>query len=172
MNATFIKRHFIVYAVAIVAFAADQISKAMVIEKLRLGESMPEEGFFRFTHVANRGSALGIIDDSNMFLTVASFIGVGILFLFYRSQARPGKLIKLSLGLMFAGAFGNLADRIANGHVTDFIDIGPWWIFNIADASIMTGLGVLVGSMLLFPTRSVENGDVLASTRHDDAYTN
>lgn len=173
MIGALLKRHLIVYALAIVAFAADQISKAMVIGRLRLGESWPDDGFFRFTHVANRGSALGIIGDANTLLTIASFVGVGILLLFYRSQKNPGKLIKLSLGLMFAGAFGNLTDRIANGHVTDFIDVGPWWIFNIADASIMTGLVVLIGSMLLFPeepdpTKPVQNDNVATGAEHDD----
>ena len=50
---------------------------------------------------------------------------------------------------MFAGAIGNLTDRIVLGHVTDFIDVGPWYIFNLADASIVTGVAILAATMLL-----------------------
>ena len=71
---------------------------------------------------------------------------------FYRSYDRPGRppdrrgaWVQCSLGLMLAGALGNLTDRIVRGHVTDFIDVGPWYIFNLADASIVTGIVVFAG---------------------------
>ena len=53
------------------------------------------------------------------------------------------------LALMLAGATGNLAARMINGHVTDFIDIGPGYIFNVADASIVVGVIVLAGALML-----------------------
>ena len=70
-----------------------------------------------------------------------------MLYYFYRSHPNPGLPVQLSLGLMVAGAIGNLTDRLVRGHVTDFIDIGPWWIFNLADASIVCGLAALAVSM-------------------------
>ncbi|MCS5644384.1 MAG: signal peptidase II, partial [Dehalococcoidia bacterium] len=47
-------------------------------------------------------------------------------------------------GLQFGGAIGNITDRFRLGHVTDFIDVGPWPIFNIADSSIVVGIGLLI----------------------------
>ncbi|MFQ6028790.1 MAG: signal peptidase II, partial [Dehalococcoidia bacterium] len=64
----------------------------------------------------------------------------------------PSNLLRLSLSLQLGGAFGNLVDRLRLGWVTDFIDIGPWPVFNIADASIVTGL-VLLGWILTRPAK-------------------
>ena len=49
-------------------------------------------------------------------------------------------------GMMLAGAIGNLADRLRLGFVVDFIDIGPWPIFNLADSLIVVGIGIIVWS--------------------------
>ncbi len=147
--AGFLRRHQTVILTALAAFAADQGSKLWVVRTLALGESWPDAGFFRFTHVANTGSAFGLFGDQNLILTAASFIGIGVLLMFYRSHEQPTVWVRLSLGLMFAGAIGNLTDRIVLGHVTDFIDVGPWYIFNLADASIVTGVAILAATMLL-----------------------
>ncbi len=145
-----VRRHPILILVAVLTLAADQASKLGIVRYLRLGESWPDEGFFRLTHIANSGSAFGLIGDQNAVLTTASIVGIAVMVLFYRSRSEPGVLLQLSIGLMFAGAVGNLVDRILLGHVTDFIDVGPWYIFNIADASIVTGVTILAATMLLF----------------------
>ena len=128
----FLYKHGLVILIALLVFTADQFSKLGIEFYLPMYSSWPEEGFFRFTHVANTGSAFGLFGGNNMPLTIASIIGIVVLVLFYRSQGTPGVWVQTSLGLMFAGAFGNLADRIRLGHVTDFIDVGPWYIFNLA----------------------------------------
>jgi hypothetical protein len=56
--------------------------------------------------------------------------------------------LRSSLGLQLAGALGNLTDRLTIGHVVDFIDVGPWPIFNVADSSLMVGV-VLLAWLLL-----------------------
>lgn len=145
----FLGRHGVAILAALLAFTADQVSKLAVVLTLARGESWPETGLFRFTHVWNTGSAFGLFGGQNMVLTAASIVGIGLLLLFYRSQANSGPWAQTSLGLMFAGACGNLADRITLGHVTDFIDIGPWYIFNLADASIVTGIAIFSALVLL-----------------------
>ncbi len=145
----FLGRHGVAILAALLAFTADQVSKLAVVLTLARGESWPETGFFRFTHVWNTGSAFGLFGGQNLVLTAASIVGIGVLLLFYRSQANGGVWAQTSLGLMFAGACGNLADRITLGHVTDFIDIGPWYIFNLADASIVTGIAIFSALVLL-----------------------
>ena len=146
---SFVARQCFLFFVVAAALAVDQATKFAVIQTLDLGSSWPESGFFRFTHVGNNGSAFGLFGDSNSLLIIASFVGVGVLLYFYRSHPNPTLIVRSSLGLMLAGALGNLIDRLVNGHVTDFIDVGPWWIFNLADASIMTGISVLAATMLL-----------------------
>lgn len=146
-----LRRHWPVIAVFALALTVDQLTKVWVRAALALGESWPRDGFFRLTHVGNTGSAFGLFGNSNSILIVAAFVGVGVLLLYYRLHPTPGLLVKASLGLLLAGAIGNLLDRLTVGHVTDFIDVGPWYIFNIADASIVCGVIALGASLLLSP---------------------
>ncbi len=137
------QRHRFVALLAVAIFALDQGTKAVVVQTLALGRSWPADGYFRITHIGNSGSAFGLFDGQNLVLTIASVLGIGVLLLFYRSHPNPSRLVRLSLGLMLAGASGNLVDRLVRGYVTDFIDVGPWYIFNVADASLVTGVIIL-----------------------------
>ncbi len=139
-----IYKDYNVIQLALVVFLLDQLTKYVTIQLLAVGHSFPLRGFFRFTHVHNTGSAFGILQGLNTPLIFVSFIGIIVLALIYRSQPRPSIWLRLSLGLQLGGAFGNLVDRLRLGYVTDFIDIGPWPVFNLADASIVTGLVLLV----------------------------
>ncbi len=132
-----------------IIFLADQFTKWLVREFLEFRESVPADGFFRLTHTFNSGSAFGLFRDQNLPLILVSVVGIAILFLIYRSQRQPGNLLRLSLGLQFGGAAGNLLDRVRLGHVTDFVDVGSWPIFNVADASIVIGLGLLAWMFLI-----------------------
>ena len=62
----------------------------------------------------------------------------------YSSIKNPPWVLRVAFGLQFGGAIGNITDRLRLGHVTDFIDVGPWPIFNIADSSIVIGIGMLI----------------------------
>ena len=125
---------------ATAVFVADQISKHFIRTNLYYGESIPYEGFVRITHVYNSGGAFGLFPDFTVPLIIASLVGVGILLLIYRSSSAPPLLLRLSMGLQVGGAGGNLLDRVRLGHVTDFVDIGPWPVFNVADACIVVGI--------------------------------
>ena len=137
-------KDLVLLPLAALVFLADQFSKSLVREFLALRESIPAEGFFRISHTYNTGSAFGLFQGQNSPLILASLIGVTVLVLIYYSQRRPTLLLRLSLGLQLGGASGNLLDRVLLGRVTDFLDVGAWPIFNVADASIVTGL-VLLG---------------------------
>ena len=143
--------HLPVLQLAAITFALDQFTKYLVRELLVYRASFPDAGFLRFTHTHNTGSAFGIFQDQNLPLIFVSLLGIAVLLAIYFSQPRPGNLLRFSLGLMMGGAVGNLVDRLHQGWVTDFIDIGPWPVFNLADASIVTGL-VLLGWIFLRPS--------------------
>ena len=147
-----IYKDFVLIQLAILIFVIDQFSKFLVRDQLLFRESFPRDGFFRFTHTFNTGSAFGIFRDQNTPLILVSIVGVAILIMIYRSQRRPSNLLRLSLGLQIGGALGNLLDRVRLGHVTDFMDVGDWPIFNIADASIITGLVILAYIFLIAET--------------------
>ena len=141
-------------AVMVTIFIVDQISKQLVRDNIAEGSSVPSEGFFRFTHVSNSGSAFGFFPSQTATLALASLVGIAILIIFYRRQAFHNRWLHTSLGLQLGGAAGNLADRITLGSVTDFVDIGRWPVFNVADASIVVGLGVLGWVLWLRPSES------------------
>ena len=140
-----------VLQLAAITLTLDQFTKYLVRELLAYRASFPDDGFLRFTHTHNTGSAFGILQGQNLPLIFISFIGIAVLLAIYFSQPRPGNLLRFSLGLMMGGAVGNLVDRLHQGWVTDFIDVGPWPVFNLADASIVTGL-VLMAWIFLRPS--------------------
>ena len=144
-----IYKHLVLLQLAVLVFLTDQLTKFLVREFLALRESFPDQGFFRITHTFNTGSAFGLFQDQNLPLILVSVVGITILLLIYRGRQRPSNLLRLSLGLQIGGAAGNLLDRLRLGHVTDFVDVGSWPIFNVADASIVVGLAMLAWILLL-----------------------
>ena len=136
-------RDLLLMSIFALVVAADQLSKMLVRANLHLHESIPSEGLFRFTYTTNTGAVFGIFSDQTLIMTIASFVGVGILLYFYHSYLGSDRFVHISLGLLLGGAVGNLVDRVAMGRVTDFIDVGVWPIFNLADSAIVTGIIIL-----------------------------
>ena len=143
-----IYKDLLLLQIAALAFITDQFTKFLVQEFLRFQESFPRDGLFRITHTFNTGTAFGLFQGNNLPLVMVSIIGVTVLLIIYRTQQRPSNLLRLSLGLQLGGAAGNLLDRLRLGHVIDFVDIGIWPTFNVADASIVIGMFMLVWAIL------------------------
>lgn len=127
-----------------IALILDQLTKWQVIENLSVGESWPTTGFLRFTHAWNTGTAFSLFQGQGDILTWVSLVAVVVLTWIYRSIDDPPWVLRIAFGLQFGGAIGNIVDRVRIGHVTDFIDVGPWPIFNIADSSIVIGIGLMI----------------------------
>ena len=125
-------------------FGLDQLTKYLTRETLQIYESWPNEGIFRLTHETNSGAAFGLFQNQTPILIVASIIAVAFIYYFYKTYAIHSRLLRLCIGLQLGGAFGNLSDRIIFGYVTDFIDVGWWPVFNLADSSIVVGISILI----------------------------
>jgi|PlaIllAssembly_1097288.scaffolds.fasta_scaffold831935_2 signal peptidase II len=148
-----VKWYFVIFSIAIVIIALDQLSKLWIRTNLAVGQSWPEMGFFRLTYAQNTGAAFSIFYNTVGILTIVSLIGVVLLlvyiFVIYRHfPFLDTPINKISLGLLLAGTTGNLIDRLFLHRVTDFIDMGPWPIFNMADMSIVCGVFVFAFSIL------------------------
>ncbi len=128
----------------------DQVSKLIIKNTLVLGESWPAEGLLRITYGTNTGTAFGLFPNQTIFLIIASFIAIGFLVYFYRTHAQPRPMLRFAIGLQLGGALGNLLDRIVHGSVVDFIDVGWWPIFNLADSSIVVDMAILIGVLVFF----------------------
>ena len=123
---------------------ADQFTKYLVETRLPLyGVWVPFpalEGLFRVVHTANSGAVFGLFQGTGMFFAgLAVVVAIAIA---YFNLTLPGaqRLLRLALGLQLGGALGNLIDRLRQGHVTDFVDTGPWFIWNLADLAITSGV--------------------------------
>lgn len=137
-------RDWLVLSLSLATWLLDQAAKLAVARWMELGQSIPEAGFFRLTYATNTGSAFGLFPNQSFALIIASFFAIGILVLFYGSHARHNAWVRLSIGLQLGGAVGNLTDRILRGSVVDFVDVGPWPVFNVADSAIVAGLILLL----------------------------
>ena len=144
----------------LLVFIIDQVTKSWVRASLIEGASRPREGFLRITHISNTGSAFGLFPNQTLFLLIASLVGIAVLLIFFRKQAGQGFMVRTSLGLQLGGAAGNLVDRITMGKVTDFIDVGAWPVFNLADASIVTGIVILAWLLFRSPRTNTVAEDV------------
>jgi signal peptidase II len=133
--------------------AVDQWTKYLVRSQLDVGETwMPLSWlapYARVIHWNNTGAAFGLFPSASLvFTVVALLVSVAILIYFPRVPASQWPL-RSALVLQFAGALGNLIDRVVLGTVTDFISVGTFPVFNLADASISVGVAVLVAGMWL-----------------------
>lgn len=130
----------------------DQLSKYLVETRIPIyGYWAPIPalaGLLRFTHTANNGAVFGLFQGTGMFFAALAFVVAGAIIYFNMTLPGGQWLLRLALGLQLGGALGNLVDRLRQGHVTDFIDVGPWYIFNVADMAIVGGV-ILFGIVLL-----------------------
>jgi signal peptidase II len=136
-----------------VVVAVDQWTKHLVRTNLAFGEvwgaPIPIIPFFRIVHWRNTGAAFGLFPDGGLVFTiVAGLVTVAILYYFPRIPAGHA-LLRAALTLQLGGAIGNLIDRILRGPVTDFLSVGEFPVFNVADACISTGVALLLLTMWL-----------------------
>ena len=137
------------FLVAGIVIGLDQLSKYLVRVNMDLGQSIPEEGFFRFTYGTNTGGVFGFFSNQTFLITVAAIISVVVILLYSRHKMAQSMLVKVSLGLILGGSIGNLIDRIRLGAVTDFIDVGAWPVFNLGDSAIDIGVILLIAYLLM-----------------------
>lgn len=149
----YLRDYLILFAFAAVILIIDQTTKSMVRANLALTESWsPWEWlapYARIVHWKNTGAAFGMLPGfSDVFTVLAIVVAAAILY-YFPQVPRDDWLLRLALGLQFAGALGNLVDRLTIGWVTDFISIWIIPVFNVADLCITTGVVLLLISVWL-----------------------
>jgi signal peptidase II len=137
---------------------ADQLTKLWIRSSLLEGQSLFEAGPFKIARFPpNTGAAFGLFQDRSFVLAIVAIFGIAFLlvyaFIIRRRFPPLDNLLGWSaLGLILGGIIGNLIDRLRFGGVTDFISIGWWPAFNIADSAVVVG-AILVAYSLLFLAR-------------------
>ncbi len=145
-------------AIAAGIFMIDQATKAWAVRRLRFGDGMPViSGFLNFSYAQNTGIAFSMLDDAGDggrwgLSIVAVVAGALVLYFFWRTPRSDDRILG-ALALLLAGIAGNVTDRLRLGFVVDFIDVqfGSWHYptFNVADAAICVGAGLLILDMFL-----------------------
>ena len=146
-------RRFELTIVAAVA-VLDQVTKYLVVAGMELYETIPViHGLLNLTHIRNTGVAFGLFNSAEFaykpvvvsLLALAALVGVG---LYAMQLPATNRLARVGLALILGGAAGNLVDRARQGYVVDFVDAywNDWhfWAFNVADAAISVGVGLLI----------------------------
>jgi signal peptidase II len=138
-------------AVAAVLVIADQWTKHSITSNLHYGESVAITSFFNLVLVYNKGAAFSFLSGAGgwqraFFIGIASMASIVLMWLIVKHESE--KLFRWGLTLILGGAIGNLIDRIAYGHVIDFLDfhVAGWhfWAFNVADSAITVGAALLI----------------------------
>lgn len=143
------RRLRLLLAVAVTVLAVDIATKVLVVAAMADGERIPLIGdTVALDLVRNAGAAFSLATGMTWVLTIVALgVVIGIV-RFARRLRSPGWAV--ALGLVLGGALGNLVDRFLRGpgplqgHVVDFVSVGWWPVFNVADSSICVGGAVLV----------------------------
>lgn len=132
----------------------DQVTKALVRSAFELHEgSTVIPGFFDLTRVHNTGAAFGMMNGMEFpfkSLILSLVAGAALIGLAVYGAMLPAnqRMARLGLALIVGGAAGNLIDRVQYGYVLDFVDLywRDWhfWAFNVADAAINVGVGLMI----------------------------
>lgn len=148
-----ILRNLALFVIALIVLIADQASKAWVIDNIPLNTTYeifpPLKDIFVLTYITNSGAAFGLFPQMSLVFTFIALIVSCVIVWYYRSIPAGQWLVRVSLGLQLGGAIGNLIDRLRFGAVTDLLYVRHVPVFNIADASIVTGVGLLMLHMWL-----------------------
>ncbi len=130
------------------AVLADQVTKQLVSTQLGLGDDVSVLGPFSIHHVENPGIAFGWFAGATSPVIAVTSVALAWMLLFFARSGARHPLLPVGLGLVVGGSSSNLVDRVRLGYVTDFLDVGFWPAFNLADTFIVVGVGVLLAALL------------------------
>lgn len=139
------------FSIAGVVIALDQWTKWLVRTRLPYASTWLPEGlewlmpYARIVHWTNTGAAFGMFQNGSLVFGILAVIVILVIAYFYPKTDPSDWTLRVAMALQLAGAAGNLVDRILfNGKVTDFISVGNFPVWNVADSSIVVGVAVLV----------------------------
>jgi len=143
--------------IIVILVAADQLTKFLLWPTLAsYPNGMPViPDVLHFSYVKNTGASFGMLQGMQIFFIIMTIIVlIATVYIMFRYRHKHSRFVKALIAVLFAGALGNLIDRIAFGYVRDFIDFRLFdfwkWVFNIADAALVIGAILLGVYILLF----------------------
>ena len=141
----------LLWLAALVVFVLDRWTKTLVMSSFFPGESrLVIPHLLWWTYVQNTHGAFGLFGNSPVLLITLAIIVLTIFALAFRDAVQRSLLVRIAFGMIVGGAVGNIVDRLQHRWVVDFIDFKTIWpnVFNVADASITIGVGLLIVASL------------------------
>ncbi len=161
--------YFLIIAVVVLL---DQLTKQIVLHTIPVGESVNFiPGVFRFTHVKNPGAAFGILENNRWVFILISLVAVAAMIAYLVKYRPKNGWLYVPLCMIAGGGLGNMIDRLfyyeegssfGNGLVVDFLDFCAFprlwhWVFNVADAFVVVGAGILFVYLFLDILRDIKS---------------
>jgi signal peptidase II len=139
---------------ALVVLLVDQLTKALVVANLAVGERSRVLGdLIQIWHAQNRGAAFSLLQGASLLFMAVTVLALGLVVYFHRTLRDRGWWLHLVLGAVLGGTLGNFVDRLRLGYVTDWLSVGIGDVrfptFNVADSSMVVGIGILMIYLLL-----------------------
>ena len=148
------RKAVILLLTALAILVADQVTKALVVANLAVGEKVRLVGdLVQVWHAQNRGAAFSLFQGGAVVFVIVSVVSIVMVAYFHRSLRDRSPWLHVVLGIVLGGTLGNFTDRLRQGYVTDWLSVGigdtRWPTFNVADSSVVVGIGILVIYLLL-----------------------
>jgi signal peptidase II len=137
----------LLWLVAIVVFVLDRWSKTYILDHgMSCAQRDVIPGLLRCTYVQNTHGAFGMFGNSPLLLIVLALAVLAIFTYAFRDAVQRSAVVRVAFGMIVGGAIGNIVDRFQHQWVVDFIDFYRIWpnVFNVADAAITIGVGLLI----------------------------
>lgn len=144
------KKYAVLLIIIAVIVGLDQWTKWLVRANLSLNTSWLPEAlnwlfpYARITYIQNKGASFGLFQDGKVVLSILAVLVIIAAIYYVLTVDFADGWILAAAGLYIGGAVGNLIDRLTIGSVTDFISVGTFYIFNVADASINVSVAMLL----------------------------
>jgi len=170
-----IRKYWQIIVIAGVIVALDQWTKSLVRANIPLGDRwLPDSlewlsPYARIVHWYNTGAAFGLFKEGSMVFTVLAFVVIGLILFYYPQVEKADWSLRLAMSMQLGGAIGNLIDRLTIGHVTDFISVGTFPVFNVADSSISVGAVVLFLGVWMMERNEKKNKEAVEDNTHPAA---
>lgn len=137
------------YLLVVGIYVLDQATKAWVLRDFWLGKTVEViPGFLHWTYVRNDGIAFGLFQGNNTLMAIMVLLVCSVAIWWGTQLKWEFTIVNVFAGLIAAGAFGNLTDRLRHGYVVDFVDADlgfmRWPAFNVADSAICIAMVVMV----------------------------
>jgi signal peptidase II len=143
------RRYRLMCLIALGVVLLDQVVKVVVRATIDRGDVVEVLPGIDLVHTINTGIAFSLFSGSTGVIAVLTLVAIAIIALVLVAYAGEHPLVPIGGGLLLGGAIGNLIDRVTRDGVTDFIAIGPWPPFNVADIGVTLGAILLVLALFL-----------------------